>query len=189
MVPRSGDDSIDLALQSYRQGDILPDVRSVAATTPRRAALSPLWDEVAQAGRALLQTVLRRPSRIREDRPGWERTPNGVVIISQTCDVVRSHRERRTIQAAKLVRLKGDTQREAADGRRPRFVAVPNAGVNRFADLEVIGTIDKQVLVALSREPGVVGDDQVRKFAAAGRAQLLSFSLPGRGQRSAQAPD
>jgi hypothetical protein len=92
--------------------------------------------------------------------------------------VVRSHRERRTIQAAKLVQLTGDTQREASDGRRPRYVAVPNAGANWFADLEAIGTIDKRVLVGLSRQPGVVDDEQVRRFAAAVGRNFSRFPFP-----------
>ena len=116
MVPGSGEDSIDLALQSYQQGDVLPDVRSLAAAPYRRVLLSALWEQLAQIAQALQQIVARQPPRTRDDQSPWERTPDGVVIISQTCDVVRSHRERRTIQAAKLVQLTGDTQREASDG-------------------------------------------------------------------------
>jgi hypothetical protein len=107
-----------------------------------------------------------------------EPTPNGVVIISQTCDVVRTHRERPTVQVAKLTQLEGDTEREAAEGRRPRFVALPNAGAGSFADLEVIGTIDKLVLVGLSRQEGVVGDEQVRRLAAAVGRNFSRFPFP-----------
>jgi hypothetical protein len=178
VVPGSGEDSIDLALQSYQQGDVLPDVRSLAAATYRRVLLSALWEQLAQIAQALQQIVGRQPPRTRDDQSPWERTPNGAVIISQTCDVVRSHRERRTIQAAKLVQLAGDTQREATDGRRPRYVAVPNAGANWFADLEAIGTIDKRVLVGLSRQPGVVDDEQIRRFAAAVGRNFSRFPFP-----------
>jgi hypothetical protein len=178
VVPGSGGDSIDLALQRYQQGDVLPDVRSLAAATPRRVLLAVLWERLVQAAQALPQIIGRRPPATRGDRSPWERTPNGAVIISQTCDVVRSHRERRTIQAAKLVQLAGDMQREATDGRRPRYVAVPNTGADWFADLEVIGTIDKRVLVRLSRRLGVVNDEQVRRFATAVGRNFSRFPFP-----------
>jgi hypothetical protein len=179
VVPESGDDSTDLALQSYRQGDVLPDLRSLATLRARRAATLTLGKKLAQAGRALRQVVGRQPLGIK-DQSRWveEPTPNGAVVISQTCDVVRTHRERPTVQAAKLTQLEGDWERQAADGRRPRFVAVPNAGAGWYADLEVIGTIDKRVLVGLSRQEGVVDDEQVRRFAAAVGRNFSRFPFP-----------
>lgn len=107
-----------------------------------------------------------------------EPTPNGVVLISQTCDIVQSHRQRPTVQAAKLIQLRGTMAQEAADGRRPRFAAVPNEGGSFFADLEVIGTIDKLVLVRLSNRKGVLGDYQVRSFAEAVGRRFSRFPFP-----------
>lgn len=180
MVPGSGVDSTDLALQSYRQGDVLPDLYSLAVLGVRRVATLAFREKLAQAGRALRQAVGRQPLRSPDDQSRWveEPTPNGVVIISQTCDVVRSHQTRPTVQVAKLTQLEGDREREAADGRRPRYVAVPNAGAGWYADLEVIGTIDKRVLVGLSRQAGVVDDKQVRDFAAAVGRNFSRFPFP-----------
>jgi hypothetical protein len=180
VVPGSGNDSTDLALQDYRQGDVLPDLRSLAVLKRRGTALLALGERLAQAGRALRQALGRQSLRSRDDQTQWveEPTPDGVVIVSQTCDVVRTYRERPTVQAAKLTQLEGDREREAADGRRPRYVAVPNAGAGWYADLEVIGTIDKRVLVGLSRQEGVADDEQVRSFAAAVGRSFSRFPFP-----------
>jgi hypothetical protein len=151
VAPGSDDASTDLALRSYRQGDVLPKLSSLAML------------------------------RVQDDgQSRWveESAPNGAVIISQTCDVVRPHRERPTVQASKLTQLAGVTEREAAEGRRPRFVAVPNEGTGWFADLEVIGTIDKLALVRLSRREGVIDDEQVRTFAGAVGRRFSRFPFP-----------
>src|SRR6266536_5042952 len=180
VVPGSGDDSTDLVLRSFRQGDVLPDLRSLAVLRAHRAATLTLGEKLAQAGRALRQVVGRQPRGNKDDQLRWieEPTPNGAVVISQTCDVVRSHRTHPTVQAAKLAQLEGVMEREAADERRPRYVAVPNEGSGWFADLEVIGTIDKLALVSLPRHEGVVGDKQIRRFAAAVGRRFSRFPFP-----------
>jgi hypothetical protein len=55
---------------------------------------------------------------------------------------------------------------------------VPNEGTGWFADLEVIGTIDKLALVRLSRREGVIDDEQVRTFAGAVGRRFSRFPFP-----------
>jgi hypothetical protein len=183
VVPGSGDDSTDLALRSYQQGDVLPDLRSLAVLRVEEDGQQPgfltrLFELVPGARAA--RTRLRRASLLRGGPFRWveEPTPDGAVLVSQTCDVVQSHQERPTVQAAKLIQLKGMMAQEAADGRRPRFVAVPNEGASWFADLEFIGTIDKLALVRLSKREGVLGDYQVRSFAEAVGRRFSRFPFP-----------
>jgi len=181
-VSASGDDPTNLALRSYRQGDVLPELRSLAVLRVeddgQPGFFARLFDRVP--GVRAARTFVRRASSLRPGSFRWveERTPDGAVLISQTCDVVQSHQERPTVQAAKLIQLKGTMAQEAADGRRPRFVTVPNEGTSWFADLEVIGTIDKLALVRLSHHGGVVGDDQVRSFAGAVGRRFSRFPFP-----------
>jgi hypothetical protein len=80
----------------------------------------------------------------------------GAVVISQTCDLVQP--DRPTVQLVPLVDLDPDTARDAARGKRPRFVAVPSYGQNMFADLQVVGTVTKQYLSHFERRPGVSAD-------------------------------
>jgi hypothetical protein len=177
----SGDPPAE-ALRGYRQGDVLPGLTSVALLQVSGDAqlgfLARLLDRVA--GRRAARSLFRRTGTSHREALRWveEPTPDGAVLISQTCDVVRPREERPTVQVAKLVRLQGSMEREAADGRRPRFVEVPNEGTGWFADLEVIGTLDKLALVRLSRCPGVLGDKPVRTFAAAVGRRFARFPFP-----------
>jgi hypothetical protein len=181
-VPESGDDPTDLALRRYRQGDVLLELQSLAMLRMeddgQSGVLARLFGRVLEARAA--RTPLRRARLLPGGSFRWleEPTPNGVVLISQTCDIVQSHLQRPTVQVAKLIQLKGTMAQEAADGRRPRFAAVPNEGGSWFADLEVIGTIDKLALVRLSNRKGVLSENQLRSFAEAVGRRFSRFPFP-----------
>ncbi len=102
--------------------------------------------------------------------------PLGSVLISQTCDVVQPSRP--TAQVARRVQLAGSPAAEARNGKRPRYVALPACGPDDFADLEVISTIVKSRLAQAPRLPGVVSDDQVRRFAGAVARKFGRFPFP-----------
>jgi hypothetical protein len=87
--------------------------------------------------------------------------PQGVVLLSQTCDVVLP--DRRTVVVAPVVRLSGDSLREAGKGLRPRYVKVPDGEDETFADLDVIATLEKNVLA------GIRADDCQRPEEVSGR--------------------
>ena len=103
-------------------------------------------------------------------------TPAGVVIISQTCDVVQ--RDRLTVQVAPLIRLADPMAEEARNGRRPRYVHLPELGDDMFADLEVIATVAKPLLRGHERVPGVRADDDVRRFGQAVGRRFSRFAFP-----------
>lgn len=107
------------------------------------------------------------------DRP----TPCGVILIAQTCDIVRENPP--TVQAAKLTYLlKTNDAQAARDGKRPRFVHVPTLGDSAFADLDLIATIDKRMLVCHARKPGVETDEDVRVFGRAVGRRPGRFAFP-----------
>src|SRR5262249_16389969 len=101
----------------------------------------------------------------------------GVVILSQTCDVVLP--DRHTIVVAPLVRLSGDVLRQAVKGGRPRYVAVPAAGADTFVDLDIIGTLDKNVLANTPVMDGVgSGDADVRGLGRGMARRFGRFPFP-----------
>lgn len=103
--------------------------------------------------------------------------PNGAVILSQTCDVVLP--DRLTVVAAPLVRLSGDVLRQAVKGGRPRYVAVPAAGADTFADLDIIGTLDKNILASTPVTDGVgPADADVRRFGQRIARRFGRFAFP-----------
>lgn len=89
-----------------------------------------------------------------------------MVVVTQTCDVVRSCADRPFVQLSPLIQLDEDAAREASRGMRPRYAAVPALGDTAFADLDRIVTLEKSLLAAVSRQPGCSDDRQRRRFAA-----------------------
>jgi hypothetical protein len=104
-------------------------------------------------------------------------TPEGVVLLSQTCDIVLA--DRFTVVAAPLVRLSGDTLRDADKGKKPRYVLVPQLGADAFADLDVIGTLHKDVLAG-APTVSVVGSDDIaiRNFGRRVGRRFERFAFP-----------
>lgn len=154
------------------------DAESLHAGLPNRPGLTP---EAAAACRQRRQgdvvqlaslPVLEPSGNVRQHP-----SPDGVVILSQTCDVVLP--DRLTVVAAPLVRLSGDVLKQATKGGRPRYVAVPAAGADAFVDLDVIGTLDKGILVEtpVTAEVGVA-DADIRRFGQRVARRFGRFPFP-----------
>lgn len=88
-----------------------------------------------------------------------------MVVVTQTCDVVRSCADRPFVQLSPVIQLDEDAAREASRGMRPRYAALPALGDTAFADLDRIVTLEKSLLAAASRQPGCNDDRQRRRFA------------------------
>jgi hypothetical protein len=102
--------------------------------------------------------------------------PLGVVVVSQTCDVVLPNRL--SVQLARRVRLGDREASEARDGKRPRYAYLPQIGETDFADLDVIMTVAKRHISGLRRRPGVLTDEEVRRFARALARKYGRFPFP-----------
>lgn len=85
--------------------------------------------------------------------------PLGLVLVSQTCDVVLPGRP--AVQVARRIRLPVNDARDARDGKRPRYAHLPQIGERDFADLDVMGTMAKRQVAVLARTPGLATDEQV----------------------------
>lgn len=68
-----------------------------------------------------------------------EQCPNGVVVISQTCHVIRAQH----IQVAKIVDLQGHDRDEASTGKRPQYAPLTVNGKLQFADFGSIATLER----------------------------------------------
>jgi len=102
--------------------------------------------------------------------------PYGVVVVSQTCDIVLA--DRTAVHVARRMRLTDPHAREARDGKRPRFVHLPQVGEHDFADLDVLATVAKSEVASHSRLPGVAGVQQMRRFAGAVARKFGRFAFP-----------
>ena len=109
----------------------------------------------------------------------WSRrTPHGAVLLTQTCDAVRP--EKLTVALAPIAQLLDSTASEARDGKLLRYIHVPAASSDAFADLSVIATIDKALFAALPRIAGIdqTDDDAVREFGRAVGRRFGRFPFP-----------
>jgi hypothetical protein len=102
--------------------------------------------------------------------------PLGVVLVSQTCDIVLPSRQ--TIQVARRIRLTMDEAREARDRKRPRYAPLPRVGDQDFADLDLMGTVAKARIASLPRIAGVGTDDEVRRFSSDVARKFGRFAFP-----------
>ncbi len=101
-----------------------------------------------------------------------------MVVVTQTCDVVRSCADRPFVQLSPLVELEESVAREAARGMRPRYAAVPAMGDRAFADLDRIMTVEKSLVASASQRPGCTDDGQRRRFAASVGRKFGRIAFP-----------
>jgi hypothetical protein len=109
---------------------------------------------------------------------GWdlEATPLGIGIVSQTCDVVLTTRT--SVLVGKIVTLEGDEKRQAEDGKKPRYVRLPQAP-GMFIDLDVVATLDKARVRSAERTHAMPeAAVEIRKVGKAIGRRFSRFPFP-----------
>lgn len=149
------DDTADLdaLLREYRQGDVLTLNRAVHLDLPTADGKSVRADVSAEG--------------------------DGVVLLTQTCDIVKPSASRPYVQVAPLVREPDERKAEAwREGASPRYVWLPRIGLDAFVDLDHITTVTKGLLVTHGRQPGVDGDEEERTLRFRLGRKLSRPALP-----------
>ena len=119
--------SIDTILASWRQGDCVLGSQWFAHRIAK-------WSVVAEARDALAQT----------DADLVETEVPGFIVVTQTCDIVRSCAERPFIELCPLVEVDNHRLEEIKRCRRPAYAFVPLLSERRFvADLDRVMTVEK----------------------------------------------
>jgi len=87
----------------------------------------------------------------------------GLVVLTQTCDIVRSCATRPWVEVAPLVEV-GDSEFASIESlRRPRFASIPALRPRRLvADLDRTMTIEKALLASWTRTRGWDSDQEER---------------------------
>lgn len=111
-----------------------------------------------------------------DGQPVWVDTPDGVAVISQSCDAAQNSRDR--VHVAPVVLLKGAQASEAASGKRVSFAALREFGDGYFADLETVVTLPKTILATVTRTLGVSEDEHIRRFAGSISRKYGRFAFP-----------
>ena len=174
-MPLSEEDerTIDQALLAWRQGDVSLDVgleflHFADLSRPH----SPASTQVAE--------------ELTHDREAIEAGPTpvldavrGVVMLSQTCDVVRGCRNRPFVEIAPLIEVPGRWVEEIRRLKRPAFAYVPATVDERLvADLDRTMTVEKAIVAGWTRTSGWETDDDLRDFARALARKRSRFAFP-----------
>lgn len=173
LLSEEDEQAIDQALRAWRQGDVSLDaalefVHLADLSRPH----SPVSVQAAEAlendGVAIKAGAVPVLSEVR-----------GVVMLSQTCDVVRGCRRRPFAEVAPLVEVPESWVEEVRRLKRPAFAYVPTAAGERLvADLDRPMTVEKALIAGWTRTPGWGIDDELRDFANALARKRARFAFP-----------
>jgi hypothetical protein len=166
-VARIGENSeealrIDAAIQEWQQGDAALDEGWVFHVADPKAALTDAAADGAEAG------PLAVPSEV-----------EGLVVVSQTCDVVRTCVRRPFVDVSPLCRPPSAMLNEIRRGQSTRFACLPGLPDETLAvDLERTMTVEKAILAGWKRTRGCPTDEAARAFARSLARKRARFAFP-----------
>jgi hypothetical protein len=103
----------------------------------------------------------------------------GLVVLSQTCDIVRPCTDRPFVEVCPLVKIPADQMASIAKGRRPAYAQVPSlVSQGLVADLDRVMTVEKPVMARWTRVAGCSTDEQRRRFAWSLARKRGRFAFP-----------
>lgn len=151
--------AVDRALSTWRQGDLALEEQWFVQVGD---GSNPLSEAAAGAGPGVQALTI---------------TCDGLVIVTQTCDLVRKCAERPYVEVAPLRQVSEAEAREAAKGIRPALGPIAVSSV-LVADLDRTMTVEKSVVASWKRTPGWNTDDEIRKLAQALARKRERFAFP-----------
>jgi hypothetical protein len=103
---------------------------------------------------------------------------DGLVLLTQTCDIRKTCRKRPYVTVSPLVQLTGTDASFARRGRLLNFVPVPAAGNEVFADIDRVMTVEKSLLLDWQRTTGFQNDQERRNFSQRIARVYQRFAFP-----------
>ena len=165
--------AVDEALRVWRQGDVCLDaglefLHFADLSRPHSPTSLQVADALENAG----EVLERGPSAVLDE-------VRGVVMLTQTCDVVRGCRERPFVEVSPLVWM-GEQDVEAVRRlKRPAFAYVSVTAADCLvADLDRTMTIEKALVAGWTHTPGWETDAELRDFALALARKRSRFAFP-----------
>ena len=154
--------SIDTILASWRQGDCVLGAQWFVHRIAKPSIMAEAREAFTQADADLVEMEV----------PGF-------IVVTQTCDIVRSRAERPFIELCPLVEVDADRLEEIKRCRRPAYAFVPQlSGKQLVADLDRVMTVVKDLVATWKRTPGWITDAEARAFALALSRKRARFAFP-----------
>ncbi len=162
---------IESALRVWRQGDATLDVGTfLVHLADKRTPLSAdARDAVARGEVDADENVFEVLSPVR-----------GLVVVSQSCDIVRKCSKSECVEVSPLVLIEDERQIEAIRKRqRTRYAYLPGLADRKLVvDLERSMTVEKAVVAGWSRVAGCMTDRERATFAEALARKRRRFAFP-----------
>lgn len=153
---------VDQVLQAWRQGDCVLGEHWFVHRIHPSVALTEAARTAAEAGVDLAESLVA-----------------GLVVVTQTCDIVRTCRTRSYVEVCPLVEVDHGRLHEIKCGHRPAFAFLPRLADHKLvADLDRVMTVEKPVVATWERTPGWTSDDEVRRFQQALARKRARFAFP-----------
>jgi hypothetical protein len=162
---------IDSALRHWRQGDATLDAGTfLVHLADKRTPLTEVAQDAVEQGLA----------------PGDEDVfevlspVKGLVVVSQSCDIVRECSRSECVEVSPLIFIEDDRIfGEIRKRRRTRYAYLPGLGDRKLvADLERTMTVEKAVVAGWSRIAGCTTDRERATFAEALARKRRRFAFP-----------
>lgn len=155
-------DALDQALQNWRQGDCVVGPEWFAYRIDPAQPLTDVSREAAIDGTELV-----------------EEEAAGLVVVSQTCDIVRRWPERPYLEVSPLVHVPDALLDEIRKARRPQWAYLPALAADGLvADLDRTMTVEKALVARWARTPGLHTDQERRAFTMALARKRARFPFP-----------
>jgi hypothetical protein len=153
---------IDACLSDWRQGDIALEEHGFFHVGDPSV---PLTDAAAQSQGDSMISILS--------------FVEGLAVITQTCDLVRSCVARPFVEVAPLVRVTAEAFAEVARGRRPAYAVLPALRESLLVvDLDRVMSVEKSIVATWKRTSGYVDDADGRAFARELARKRERFAFP-----------
>jgi hypothetical protein len=151
---------IDAAISLWRQGDCVVGNEFFVTRVDPENRLGPVLDDDEKS------------EIIGED-------VKGLIVVSQTCDIVRRCFKRPYIEVSPLVVAEPDEMANIKSGKLPAYAFVPALEEQCLvADLDRTMTLEKAVIAGWKRTPGWTTDGEIRQFAGALARKRARFAFP-----------
>lgn len=166
-------DEVDQLVSEWRQGDVSCDrsIEFLHLADLDRPHSDPALKLLRQAGETGAQKFGIQPI--------LDKAVKGVAILTQTCDLIRSCRDRPYVEVAPLVKVSQQFVEEVRLGKRSGFAYVPCMEKSSLvADLDRIMTVEKAVLGRWSRIAGRMTEKEAHDFRNAIGRKRSRFPFP-----------
>ena len=152
-------------LRDWSQGDFTLEINTfIHIANP----LAPLTSSAASVSGVEGEDFVAVPSEVL-----------GIVVVTQTCDIVNKLMERPYVEVCPIVEVGPEDLPLVKSGNRPGAVYLSTFGNKPWAvDLDRVMTIEKTILVAANRVVGCPNKEDQRKLAIALARKRARFAFP-----------